>query len=50
MKKLFWFLATSIVLWGAFCNPIELKADGNPPPMCPAGKACKPLAVQTAGL
>ena len=50
MKKLFWFLATSIVLLGAFSNPIELKADGNPSPMCPVGKTCKPVAVQTAGL
>jgi hypothetical protein len=50
VKKLFRFLATSIVLLGTFSNPIELKADGNPPPMCPSGKSCKPLAVQSAGL
>jgi len=40
----------SIVLLGAFSNPVELKADGNPSPMCPSGKQCKPLAVQTAEL
>jgi hypothetical protein len=49
VKKRFWFLATSIVLLGTFSNPIQLKADGNPLPMCPSGKACKPN-LQTVDL
>lgn len=47
MKKLFWFIATSILLLGGtISTPLPLKADGNPPPMCPTGKmGCKPALV-----
>jgi hypothetical protein len=40
VKKLLWFLVTSILLLGSFSMPTQLKADGNP--MCPPSKpGCK---------
>jgi hypothetical protein len=43
VKKLFWFLATTIVLLGAVSTPVHLHADGNPPPTClPQMRGCKP--------
>jgi len=43
VKKLFWFLTTSILLLATFATPSRLTADGNPMPVCPDGKSsCKP--------
>ena len=45
VKKLFWFLATSMVILSTFSNPPQVKADGNPLPVCPPNKVgCKPAA------
>ncbi len=40
MKKLLWIVVTAVVLLGT--TPLRLQADGNPPPVCPTGKVCKP--------
>lgn len=43
MKRLFWILATFILLFGTLSAPVQLKADGTPMPTCPTGKVgCKP--------
>ena len=42
MKKLYWYLATSILLLAAIGTPVRLKADGSPSPLCPPTKGtCK---------
>lgn len=50
MKKLRWFLAT-ILLLSTFSTPVQLRADGTPPPVCPNGQLATFIrSISTIGL